>query len=130
MDPKRSTRVFDLSIASGHHNFIAGGFVVHNKPPPRPPFPIQDLAIASATDRSLTLTWSTPDGDEGAPNTYWINTNLGHEETFSVTPKQPGTAESYVLTGLSGNTQYEVTVRSSYVDTFLSEPAVVQGTTL
>ena len=130
VNSNRRARVFDLSIASAHHNFIASGFVVHNKTPPfRVPAAIEDLVITDPTESSLTLMWSTPDGDDGAPSTYLITTDLGQEATYSVTPKQPGAPESYVLTGLSPNTTYQVTVHSSYGTPALSSPAVTQGNT-
>ncbi|MCY1005413.1 hypothetical protein OV079_07470 [Nannocystis pusilla] len=57
--------VFDVGVASEHHNFVAGGFVVHNKSTTCPP---QACQGTSATDgESTTSGDGEPGTDTGAP---------------------------------------------------------------
>jgi len=119
-------RVYDLTVDSQFRNFIAGGVVLHNKLPPpddRIPAPIQDLAADPVDSASATLTWSAPDGRDGAPDVYsvgvkedngspayvgWVWTDL------QVTPGSVGAGVDHMITDLKPGTAYLAKVRSSY----------------
>ncbi len=123
-------KVFDLTISSTHRNFIANGFVVHNKSfIQEQPNPIADLRVLSSAPTTLTLAWTTPGGPLGAPAVYRISASGIIEEFYYADSASPGDPEVYLLGGLSPGTRYDVTVWSSYENGAPSEPTTAFGET-
>jgi hypothetical protein len=83
-----------------------------------PPAPITDLAVASVTDSSATLTWTAPgdDGDVGTARAYDIrflteeididNWVRADGPDFSPVPRVAGTPESWEVIGLESTVTY------------------------
>lgn len=100
------------------------------KPPPdfTPPSEITSLQVASATVTSLVLTWiaSGDDGSIGTSTSYEIRTSyttipdIGALQWWNnatvlantLTPKGPGSQESYTAQDLATSTKYYVAVRA------------------
>jgi hypothetical protein len=89
------------------------------------PRAVYDLAVGNATDVSLTISWTAP-GDDGSTGTatqydirfakdsitmesWAIAFQAGNEPT----PQAAGTAESLVISGLNGGTQYYFAMRTA-----------------
>lgn len=89
-----------------------------------PPAPIPNLATSQVNDNNLLLTW-TATGDDAAVGTatrYELkrssslitSANFGSATTIGITqtPRAPGSAEQFLVTGLSSNTRYYFAIRA------------------
>ncbi|TPW09649.1 MAG: glycohydrolase, partial [bacterium] len=110
-----------------------------------PPGPISDLSVIGQTAASLTLRWTVP-GDDGAGGgaaqaydiryaTAPINDgNFGSATPVSPAPGAPagpGTLQTHVMSGLSGNTLYYIAMKTlDEVPNISALSNVATGTTL
>ena len=90
-----------------------------------PPSAITDLATSNPTPDSITLTWTAPgdDGDAGTARQYDIrystspidegNWDDATQVVGEMPPKLAGSAESFVVTGLSPGTTYYFAIKTS-----------------
>jgi len=90
-----------------------------------PPAAVNDLAVGSATDSSLTLSWTAP-GDDGTQGQaaeydlrYYLNSITANNwDSATVigsltSPATPGTGESYLLNGLDFATTYYFAIKTA-----------------
>ncbi|MBI4426967.1 MAG: fibronectin type III domain-containing protein [Candidatus Magasanikbacteria bacterium] len=99
-------------------------------PPPPPediiaPAAVSNLSAGSATDSSITLSWTAPgdDGNSGTASFYDIRfssaniTDANWSDATSITnaptPQIAGTSQSVVVFGLSADTQYYFALKTS-----------------
>lgn len=117
-------RVFDITVESPLANFIANGFLVHNKSFVERTPPIVDLASIQQSDSSVTLSWTIPGNssvftesydmrfsDSGIVLSYptWERYDL---VSFSNPPGLYGTRDTIEVAGLSSNTRYWFNIRT------------------
>jgi len=89
------------------------------------PAAIANLGAASETETTITLSWTAPgdDGNTGTATTYDMryslspitssNWNQATQVSGEPSPKQAGSAESFVVSGLSSNTLYYFAVKTA-----------------
>lgn len=89
------------------------------------PDPIEDLAVGNATTTSLTLSWTATgaDGSIGTASQYDIrystaviieaNWNSATQVTGEPTPSVAGSAESFVVNGLTPGTTYYFAIKAA-----------------
>ncbi len=116
-------RVFNLSIASLPHTFVANGVVVHNKPPlPNPPPPpVTDLRVEPVDDTSALAIWTEPGPTFTRLSTaqFFLDTvevtdstlDMAREITVDLMSASGGSVDSTVLTGLKPSTTYHTRMR-------------------
>ncbi|MEK9138991.1 MAG: fibronectin type III domain-containing protein, partial [Bacteroidota bacterium] len=92
---------------------------------PFPPASVTNLAAANPTHSQLTLTWTAPgdDGNVGTASQYDIRyaTSSINESNFLTAtqvqgvppPKSAGSAESFVVAGLSPSTTYYFALKTA-----------------
>ncbi len=100
-------------------------FVLVDKAAPIPPATVADLACASATDTSVTLTWTAPgdNGNTGTAASYDIrystatiteaNWAAAAQVTGEPAPAVAGTGQSMVVPGLNAYTVYFFAIKTT-----------------
>ncbi len=103
---------------------VSNDAVVALPPDTVPPAAITDLAVATTSPFTATLTWTAPgdDGEEGRVASYLVRYshvvitqatwNQATAVSVSLTPKPSGEAEELVLTGLPGDTSLWFAIRA------------------
>jgi uncharacterized membrane protein len=90
-----------------------------------PPAAVTDLASANTTHNSVTLTWTAPGSDNNTGQAFQYDirfaaATIDNDSKFSSAtvatniplPHTAGTAESFVVTGLSANTTYHFAMKT------------------
>lgn len=121
----RVLRVFDLTVDSPYRNFVANGFLVHNKAPLLQfPYAVEDLRMVSIADTFAEVAWTVPDGEDGPATFFFIefdsapNPSPKDPAMFRLEPSNPMVGDSLQLVRfpLRRMQTYTVRIHSSYYD--------------
>ncbi len=116
--------VYDITVESPHANFIANGFLVHNKTPPyEGTAQIDDLEVISKSDSSLTLHWTVPGNSSIFTESYdmrisdssiSVSSSWYKQDTVlnMPTPSAYGTKDTVEVIGLLSNQKYWFTMQT------------------
>ncbi len=124
-DAVTMTRVFDLTIDSKSHTFIANGVIVHNKPPlpDPPPLAVTDLRIELTSDTTALAIWTEPlpQNQILVSAQFLLDTVAVTDSTLDLArlilvdlmESNGGSVDSAMLSGLAPSTNYFVRMRVS-----------------
>jgi hypothetical protein len=120
---KNKKKVYDLTVNSQFKNFIANGFVVHNKSFAELYAEINDFKVDTVFTDSVSFNWTVPDWPgKGAPNTYMIsivnevdslNINAWVEYKIDTINLEIGDKVTYGIKLLNQGSYYLAKIRSS-----------------
>ena len=127
------SRVYDLTIDSKPHTFIANGVLVHNKLPPLGPgpSPVSDLTVELVDDTTARAIWTEPGtASENLSSAKFfldtvavIDSTLGNamEILVDLMGAIGGSVDTAMLTGLEPATTYFVRMRVTFPRSASSE---------
>lgn len=119
-------RVFDLTVDSPHRNFVANGFLVHNKTPPISLPDQVENARAVVGDTFAVVTWTVPGGDYGPASFFFLEfksapvPDPADPPVFRLQQPDPVVGDSLHIVGfpLRPMQAYTLRIGSSYHDQF------------